>query len=102
MKFSKQKIKRVRPILGTFVEIRLEAEAPIELLHTWITAGFDQIEKIDRLMSFHRSESDLSRLNRSEPGHWVEVHPHTRHVLRASNQLFQASGGIFDIRCIGT
>src|SRR5258708_4427079 len=99
MKSSKRKLKRARPLLGTFVEIELLGNVPESTLNTWITAGFEAIEEIDRLMSRYRTDSDLSRLNEAEPGIWVDVHPHTLKVLRASNKLYKDSRGTFDIRC---
>ncbi len=99
MKPSKQKLKRVRPILGTFVEIELHGDVSDENLNTWITEGFGAVEEIDRLMSFHRPDSDLARLNQAHPNVWVDVHPHTAKVLRASNKLYKDSRATFDIRC---
>jgi thiamine biosynthesis lipoprotein len=100
MKSSKRKLKRVRPLLGTYVAIELQGPASDRLLNTWITAGFDAIAEIDRLMSPHRPGSDLNRLNQARLGAWVPVNSLTLQVLRASNELFLASRGIFDIRCI--
>jgi len=98
MKSLRPKRKRVRPLLGTFVSIELEAPVEAELLDRWISAGFEAVEEVDRLMSVHRADSDISRLNRAAPGEWVRIHALTRSVLLTSLQLFRASGGIFDIR----
>jgi thiamine biosynthesis lipoprotein len=99
MTSSSQKLKRVRPLLGTFVEIELHGRASIDDLHRWITAGFEAVGQIDHLMSFHRRDSDLSRINGAAPHTWVRVHPHTLHVLAACNRLYRETKGIFDIRC---
>jgi thiamine biosynthesis lipoprotein len=95
----KQKLKRVRPLLGTFVEITLSARAEIPELQQWITAGFEAVAEIDRLMSRFRDDSDLSRLNRAAPHEWIPVHPHTLAVLKAANRLWRDSQEAFDIRC---
>jgi thiamine biosynthesis lipoprotein len=99
MKLLNQKVKRVRPLLGTYVEIELRGMAPAEVLHAWITEGFAAVAEIDRLMSVHRPDSDISRLNRAKPGEWVAVNPLTLKVLKASHALWHLSKGVFDIRC---
>jgi thiamine biosynthesis lipoprotein len=80
------------------VEIVLEGHVDIDTLQAWITEGFKSVEEIDRLMSFYRPDSDVSRLNRATPGKWVDIHAHTRKVLDSANELHQRSGGFFDIR----
>lgn len=87
---------RSRPLLGTFVEIRLEGQAPRAVLDAGIAAGFAAVEDIGRLMSPRRADSDVARLNRLFHT-WVTVHPHTRRVLRAANRLHRESRGWFDL-----
>jgi thiamine biosynthesis lipoprotein len=96
---SSNGVKRVRPLLGAYVEIELRGDAEEGFLNAVISEGFEAISEIDRLMSCHRSDSDLTCLNRTRPGTWVEVHPLTGEVLKASQELFLASRGAFDIRC---
>jgi thiamine biosynthesis lipoprotein len=86
-------------MLGSYVEITLHASAPVETLNDWITTGFEAIAEVDRLMSVHCPESDVAQLNRAEPGEWIEANPLTIQVLKASNELWAASKGVFDIRC---
>ncbi len=95
----KRKLKRVQPLLGTYVQIELQAEADESVLNDWITQGFKAIDAIDRLMSFHRSDSDLTRLNRAQPHLWVTVSGHTIGVLKVAEDLWCLSNGVFDIRC---
>lgn len=92
-------MRRARPLLGTFVVIDLRARAPEAELERRIRAAFQAVSEVDALMSFHRCDSDLSRLNRARQGRWIAVHPHTARVLSLSNELFTASAGIFDVRC---
>lgn len=99
MKFLGQKFKRLRPLLGTYVAIELQGDIEEELLNKYITEGFEAINEVDRLMSYHRLDSDLNRLNRARPNEWIDVHASTRAVLQISNELFLSSDGIFDIRC---
>jgi thiamine biosynthesis lipoprotein len=88
----------MRPLLGTFVTIRAE-EAPSltpEQLESAVSGAFRAIEHIERLMSFHRSNSDIGRLNRAQPGCHLRVHRWTYIVLREALRLNEASGGAFD------
>ncbi len=98
MKSSSQRLKRVRPLLGTYVEIELLGTSHAELNRS-LTAAFDTVSEIDRLMSVHRPDSDLGRLNRAKAGAWVSVDPMTVDVLALANELFVSSDGLFDIRC---
>ncbi len=93
-----RRVKRVQPLLGTFVEITLDASLPEPRLQKWITQAFQGIDQVDRLMSRYRPESDVGRINRSEARHWVKVHPMTASVLYRADRLYQKSGGRFDIR----
>lgn len=94
-----QKVKRSRPLLGTYVSIELQGLQEENILNQWITSGFESIAQVDSLMSFHRLDSDLSRLNQAKPDEWVKLHPDTIVVLQICRELFIFSDGIFDIRC---
>ncbi|HKX02336.1 MAG TPA: FAD:protein FMN transferase, partial [Methylomirabilota bacterium] len=83
-------------MLGTFVEISADGASPAAV-HRAIDAAFDAVTRIHRLMSVHDAGSELSRLNRAEPGRTTTLHPWTRAVLRAALELYTASGGLFDV-----
>lgn len=99
MRFLNRRLKRARPLLGTYVEIEIVARTSEAQINKWINAGFQAISEIDQLMSFHRVGSDLTRLNRSKAGVWISVHHQTRRVLETANDIFSASRGVFDVRC---
>ena len=87
-------IRRARPLLGTYVAIGVglpDAEAAKA-----IEAGFAAIAEIHRLMSFHETASDVSRINRAGAG-TVTVDPRTWAVLAAAQHMAEASNGVFDI-----
>ena len=90
--------RRARPLLGTLVEI--SADLPCEA--DAIDAGFAAIESVDSLMSPHRADSDIARLNAARPGECVVVTAPTRRVLRLALCLHRASGGLFDCATAGT
>ena len=90
-------IKRCQPLLGTFVEITLTGCAGQEKLHRHAGKAFEMIRSVQRMMSFHDADSDISRLNCC--GHLapLQVHPWTYHVLEQAVQLSQETEGAFDI-----
>lgn len=89
-------IRRVRPLLGTFVEVAV-AGAPLDAAQAAVEAAFSAVATVHRLMSFHETDSDVSRLNRSAASHAVKVHDLTYQVLEAARDLYRRSGGMFDI-----
>jgi thiamine biosynthesis lipoprotein len=89
-------VRRAQPLLGTFVEISASG-APRGDLDVAIGRAFETVADVHRLMSFHEPESDVSRLNREAAMRPVRVHPWTYEVLRVSSELYDASGGLFDV-----
>ena len=90
------RIRRAKPLLGTFVEI--DATGPVRsVVNQAIDAAFEAVATVHRLMSFHDADSDVSRLNREAFGGPVKVHDWTLSVLKTSVALHRRSNGIFDI-----
>lgn len=58
--------------------------------------AFEEMERIEALMSAYRDESELSALNRAA-GEPVSVSSETARVIRSGLELGQLSGGLFDI-----
>ncbi len=87
------KCRRARPLLGTVVEIT--ARGPDAA--TAVERAFRAVEEVQRLMSYHDPDSEVSRINREAARHEVPVSPHTFRVLQAACAFAQASGGLFDI-----
>jgi thiamine biosynthesis lipoprotein len=89
-------VERMRPLLGTFVSIRVEHLSEAQAHHA-IACGFDAIAEVHALMSFHEASSDVARLNREAWHGPVAVHPHTLAVLRHALEVSRNSNGVFDI-----
>lgn len=60
-------------------------------------ALFAAVDIVDRQMSNWKPHSDLSRLNRTPVGEWVEVPPEMFEVLKTALHIGKLSGGAFDI-----
>lgn len=91
-----QAIERAQPWLGTVVSIRVGSLTECEA-HRAIDAAFQEIATVHRLMSFHASDSDLGRLNRTVAGKPVEVHPYTFEVLQQALSFSSSTDGRFDV-----
>ncbi len=93
---SPASIARARPLLGTRVDIRLSGMDGAAA-NSAVDAAFSAIADIHRLMSFHDSDSDVSRLNRDAFAAPVTVDARTFAVLRRAREISEASNGAFDI-----
>jgi thiamine biosynthesis lipoprotein len=89
-------IRRARPLLGTLVDIAA-ADAARPAMESAIEAAFAAVAQVHRLMSFHDSDSDVSRVNRDAGTRAVAVHPWTYHVIETALELHRGSNGAFDI-----
>lgn len=96
MATASDRIRRARPLLGTFVEI--EATGPDKSrINQAIDDAFEAVAHVHRLMSFHEAESDVGRLNREAVDRPIKVHSWTFRVLEAAVDMHRRSNGIFDI-----
>jgi thiamine biosynthesis lipoprotein len=86
-------LRRARPLLGTIVDIRAVGG---QITAGAIDAAFAAVERVHCRMSAHDPESDVSRINRSNPGVCIEVDPWTHEVLRRARAVHDATEGLFD------
>jgi FAD:protein FMN transferase len=61
------------------------------------TEAFDEVDRIDRLMSNYKQESPLSRINREAADHPVNVDPELFDFIVSAMQYNRDSDGAFDI-----
>ena len=90
------RLRRAKPLLGTFVEIEASG-TDRAAVNRAIDAAFGAVAAVHRLMSFHDSDSDISRLNREAFDRPVKVHAWTFSVLETSVELHHRSNGVFDV-----
>lgn len=96
MAIGSDKIRRARPLLGTFVEIEAFGATEAEMVAA-VDAAFQAVADVHRLMSFHEPDSDVSRLNREARLRPTRVHAWTFQVLEAAVEMHRRSNGAFDI-----
>lgn len=88
-------MRRMRPVLGTWVEMRVEG--PADRVEAAVDAAFAQIAGVQQRMSFHDPHSALSRVNLQAHRRVQQVDAWTWRVLRLALALARASGGLFDV-----
>lgn len=92
-------VQKTRPLLGTFLTITVhhsdEAMAERAVEH-----AFAAVEMVDRVMSIHRSDSDLSRINASAGNDMVSVDPSLIDVLKMAQQFHGLTGGVYAVTCL--
>ncbi len=84
-------MRRLRPWLGTFVEVGARGEFAGDA----VDAAFAEVADAHRRWSFHEACSELSRLN-AQPGIRTLLSRRTTRLLRAARTLMQLSDGAFD------
>jgi thiamine biosynthesis lipoprotein len=62
-----------------------------------VETAFDEVDRIDRLMSHYKPDSPLSRLNREAASHAVTVDPELFDFIGEALRYSRDSGGAFDI-----
>lgn len=88
-------LRRLRPALGTTVEVALLAPESAASLAA-LEAAFAVIRQAQALWSFQRADSLLSRIN-SSAGEAVAIDRSTHRLLRLALATMRASAGRFDI-----
>lgn len=89
-------VERCRPLLGTFVRIRVSGLMQGQA-HAAIDAAFETIATIHRLMSFREAGSDVTRLNCEAHRRPISVDSRTFDVLMRAVALSRLSDGCFDV-----
>jgi FAD:protein FMN transferase len=101
MATASDRVRRARPLLGTFVEIEVAGAGSYEM-EAALNAAYEAVASVHRLMSFHEADSDVSRLNREAYLRPTRVHAWTFEVLEAAVEMHRRSKGVFDIAVAAT
>jgi thiamine biosynthesis lipoprotein len=89
-------VKRTQMHMGTLVSITAVGSTDREA-HEAITAGFQEVKRLEQLLSTWIPESELSRVNRAAGRQAVFVGPETMTVVRRSLQVAEMTDGAFNI-----
>ena len=90
-------ICRCKPLLGTFVDISIDADVSDDCLIKTSSLAFEAIERIQNLMGFHDKNSELSMINQFAFTQDRKISSETEEVLKMSLYLSRLSNGVFDI-----
>ncbi|HEX4377996.1 MAG TPA: FAD:protein FMN transferase [Steroidobacteraceae bacterium] len=88
-------LSRLRVGFGSFVAIEAQATAPGEAGRA-LTAAFESLALVERLMHPTRAGSDLAALNACVPGVAIAMHPWTWGALQISARIHCLTGGAFE------
>lgn len=87
--------RRMRPLLGTFVEIGVQHESDEKTVQRAIDAAFERVLSIHHQMSLFDERSALSQLNLAA-GRWVALPRDTLRVLKLARALTRLSAQRFN------
>ena len=84
--------------MGTLIEITLigEDEEPAKKA---VLQAFQEIKRIEQLMSPWIDSSDVVRINSSAGKEWVKVSPETIVVIKKAQEISELSGGWIRYYC---
>jgi thiamine biosynthesis lipoprotein len=89
-----EEIRRSRLMMGTVVEIKA-AGLESGKLDAAVTAAFDEIDRLDKLLSRYKQDSDVTRLSQADDMQKVAVE--TTEVIALGLDVAQRSNGAFDM-----
>jgi thiamine biosynthesis lipoprotein len=83
-------------VMGTFAHV-VAVAADSNTAKRCAEAAFAEIEKVEKRMSYHKSDSEISELNRDGFRRAVKVSKSTYEVLQRSIEFSELSCGAFDV-----
>ncbi len=89
-------IKQTRMIMGTFAEVSIYSNDE-KAAGKAIEAALDEMERMDRIMSNYKSDSELSQVNKKAAKSPVPCNAELLDVIAQSQYYSELSGGAFDI-----
>lgn len=90
-------IRLSRPLMGTLWTIEVFDDARPAAARAAIDKAYDELNRIDRLMSEWKPESPISQVNAAAGRHPVEVPAELRELIERSLRYSRITDGAFDI-----
>lgn len=91
------KIKRCKPLLGTFIEVSVNGQRSSEELNEVAQCIFDKIQMLEKVMSYYDKNSEVFRVNKFGYKNFVDVSDELLELLKFSIKLSAMSNGLLDI-----
>jgi len=89
-------IRRTQFIMGTLVEITV-SHADTNVVHLATTQAFDEMKRVEALMSTYLPDSEVSQINNAAGKEAVAVSPELLKVIEEGIRWGEKSDGLFDI-----
>ena len=83
-------------VMGTILTVTIEG-VPEEVAEGALEAAFEEVRRINDLMSLWRDDSALSRLNREASDGWARTDPEIFDLIKTSKRYSEATGGAFSV-----
>ena len=80
-------------LLDTYVEITFYDDSDPAL----IDQAFQEISRLEDMLSVNREGSELDQLAKAAGKEWVTISPETQEVLLLAKEYYELSGGLFDV-----
>lgn len=93
---SPELVHRSQPLLGTFVTISAWGEDRAAV-QTAISEAFAEFRRADALMSLHRPDSELRRVNAQAAAQAIPVSPELFAVIEQAQRIAAETEGAFDV-----
>ncbi|KPK41468.1 MAG: hypothetical protein AMJ78_05430 [Omnitrophica WOR_2 bacterium SM23_29] len=89
---------RTEFVMGTSVVISVfDSDKSKQTIKAAVDAAFEEIKRVDTLMSNYKDNSEVSEINRLKGGERIKVSDETMEVLRRSREISALTKGAFDI-----
>ncbi len=85
--------------MGTTYSIKYVQEKSLKSIGNIKKAVDTELEKINSMMSTWDSKSDLSRINQSPAGQWLDIQPDLSELIGFAFDLSQKTSGKYDVSC---
>ncbi|MCA1685754.1 MAG: FAD:protein FMN transferase, partial [Planctomycetia bacterium] len=92
-------VRRAHPAMGTWFEAVLRGD-DAEHLDAVASAAFDEVDRVERLLSRFDPGSEVSRVNREAAGRPVLVSHELMQILTACAHAWESSLGWFDVSVV--
>ena len=89
-------VKQTRMIMGTFAEVSVYSDDE-KIAGKAIEASLDEMERMDRIMSNYKDDSELSQVNKNAAKSPVPCGRELLEVLEHSQRYSELSDGAFDV-----
>lgn len=90
-------MKRCKPLLGTYIEIFIEANLNDAALLELTEIAFNEIRRIEAMMNFYDDQSELSYINKNAFWKTCDISNELYTIISYALELSHKTNGLFDI-----